>query len=121
MRNELAFTPGFYPVDTDRYSFSHRGVSVDLMLADGEWIINRSGYGHCGTIGADTTALEMRAQLIALIEDSSPDYMLLPEGRTALDWISAIARNSTEARPVPFGGELDADDADDTIPAQYGL
>ena len=119
--NELSFTPGFVPVDTDRYSFSHRGVSVDLMLIDGEWIINRSGYGHCGTIPADTTALEMRAQLIALIEDSSPSYMLLPEGRTALDWISAIAKSSTEPRPIPFCGELDADDAQTDAPGCYGL
>ena len=85
----MAFTPGFVPVGPDRFSFAHRGVSVDLMLIDGEWIVNRSGYGYCTTISADTTAADMRTQLIALIEDSSPAYMLLPVSRTALDWISA--------------------------------
>lgn len=118
---DLAFTPGFVPVDTDRYSFSHRGVSLDLFLVDGEWLVGWSGFGISATISADTTALDMREILIAIIEENAPAYMLLPEGRTELDWISAIAKNSAQPRPIPFEGELDADDAQDTAPGCYGL
>lgn len=116
---------GFYPEKSGHYSFEYRGVRVSVFLGATHWFC-RDDNLNTVAIPVQMPAIQMAQQLRQFIIDTTPAAQLREEGYRQLDWISssvraALAQERAQAASVPFCGELNADDADDSIPAQYGL
>lgn len=116
---------GFYPVNSGHYSFEYRGVRLSVVLGATHWFC-RDDNRNTVAIPVQTPAIQMAERLKQWILDTTPAAQLREEGYRQLDWISssvraALAQERARAACVPFCGELDSSDADDSIPACYGL
>lgn len=116
---------GFYPENSGHYSFEYRGVKLSVFLGATHWFC-RDDNRNTVAIPVQTPITTMAERLKQWILDITPAAQLREEGYRQLDWISssvraALAQERAQAASVPFLGELNADDADDSIPACYGL
>lgn len=115
---------GFYPVGNYDFTFQYRGVELSVNLMGGWWYCRNITTNQVINLWRELPALDMAAQLRQWILETVPADRLREEGYHTLGWITSSVRHSLaqeRAESIPFGGELDQADADDSIPAQYGL
>jgi len=117
---------GFFPVSTNHFTFQYRGVELSVNYIGGWWHCHSSLTRQTYLVWYQVSAVEMAQQLKQWILGTTPAQYLREEGYNSLNWITSSVRNAlaqerAEAAPVPFCGELDADDAIDTTPGRYGL
>lgn len=126
-KNKELSHAGFYPVNS-RYEFEYRGVRLFVYLNGRVWRCSHMGISEYRWIDipVELPALRMAAVLRQWILDTVPADRLREEGYRQLGWISSsvrasLAQERAEAASVPFMGELNPEDADDSIPGCYGL
>lgn len=130
-RNKELTLARFSPIGgPDHYKFEYRGQIINVILCrnyhGAYWSVFNYGYDCRIELEPEMPAIEMAARIRQWILATVPADRLREEDYSTLGWISssvrhALAQERAESRPVHFCGELNADDADDSIPGCYGL